>query len=118
MNDCVAFVGQQFLWGTVASADVYLAGEGASGILRSVNCRSNKLQHTNGLVLTVESTRTASKVFPANGILGDLESNRLTALPLEVILAIPVQARTHTLPISFALTVKAVRPLCYPSLSK
>jgi hypothetical protein len=32
VNDCVSFVSQQFLWGEVAPADVYLAGESASGI--------------------------------------------------------------------------------------
>jgi hypothetical protein len=32
VNDCIHFGGQQFFWGEVASADVYLAGESAKGI--------------------------------------------------------------------------------------
>ena len=32
VNDCVSFVGGEYLWGQLASGDVYLAGERASGI--------------------------------------------------------------------------------------
>jgi Protein of unknown function (DUF3443) len=69
VNDCVSFVGQQFLWGEVASADVYLAGEKASGISLQLiadpttfaiptSCSNGGIDADN------------IEVLPANGILG------------------------------------------------
>jgi hypothetical protein len=69
VNDCVAFVGQQFLWGQVASADVYLAGESASGI--SVQLIADPTSY--GIPTTCSNggiDADSQQIFPANGILG------------------------------------------------
>jgi hypothetical protein len=69
VNDCVAFVGQQFLWGTVASADVYLAGEGASGI--SVQLVADPTSYSIPTACSNGGIDADSQqIFPANGILG------------------------------------------------
>ena len=69
VNNCISFVGQQFLWGEVASADVYLAGETASGI--SVQLIADPTSFaiptscSNGDV-----DADSQEVFGANGLLG------------------------------------------------
>ena len=69
VNNCISFVGQQFQWGEVAPADVYLAGESAIGI--SVQIIADPVGFTIPANCTNGGADADTQlVFPANGILG------------------------------------------------
>jgi hypothetical protein len=69
LNACISFVNLQFLWGEVASADLYLAGEKASGI--SVQLIADPTEFSIPSACANGGTDADTpQVLPANGILG------------------------------------------------
>jgi hypothetical protein len=69
LNACASFANMQFLWGQVAPADVYLAGERASGI--SVQLIGDPTEFSiPGSCSNGGTDANSQQVFPGNGILG------------------------------------------------
>ena len=69
LNACESFANMQFLWGAVAPADVYLAGERAGGI--AVQLIADPTEFSIPQSCSNGGTDADSQeVFPGNGILG------------------------------------------------
>ena len=69
LNGCISFADMQFLWGEVAPADVYLAGEKAGGI--SIQLIADPTEFPVPTACSNGGTDGDSQqVLPANGILG------------------------------------------------
>ena len=69
LNACQSFANMQFLWGEVAPADVYMAGERATGI--SIQLIADPTEFSIPMDCSNGGTDADSpQIFPGNGILG------------------------------------------------